>query len=245
MNLLELAVAARLAAPVFGDGQRLGNGRLQIAELALGQFNQFLVIDLARRRDHHGIGGVVAAHVAGQGVTGKAGDGLDRAENRAADRLVRIGRFLQQIEHQIVGRVLDLADLLDDDAALALQFDRIEGRALQDVAQQIDRKRHVLTQHAGVVGSLLARRIGVQMAPHVLDGLGDVAGRAIRGALEGHVLEHVGDAVLLDGFGARANADPDADGRRLQPVHGLADDAQTIGQCGDFNAHDARAPMWS
>ena len=42
-----------------------------------------------------------------------------RAENRAAERLVGKGGGLQMLEHQIVGRVGDRADLLDDDVLLA------------------------------------------------------------------------------------------------------------------------------
>ena len=45
-----------------------------------------------------------------------------RAEDRPADRLVRKGGGVEEVEHEIVGRVLDRADLLQDDVLLALQF---------------------------------------------------------------------------------------------------------------------------
>ena len=102
-----------------------------------------------------------------------AGDELGRAQDRAAERLAGEGGLLEQIEHQVVRRVLDLADLLHDDAALARELGLVERRVLQDVGQQVDRERQVVGQHAGVVGGVLARGVGVELAADVLDRLGD------------------------------------------------------------------------
>ena len=48
-------------------------------------------------------------------------------EEASATTLVGPGDVLQIVEHQIVRRVVGLADFLDDDAPLALQFRRLEG----------------------------------------------------------------------------------------------------------------------
>ena len=68
---------------------------------------------------------------------------------------------------------LHLADLLHDHAALARQLLLVEHGVLQDVGQKVDRERHVVGQHAGVIGGLLARGVGVELAADVLDRLGD------------------------------------------------------------------------
>ena len=107
---------------------------------------------------------------------------------------------------------------------------------LQDVGQQVDGERHVVGQHAGVIGGLLARGVGVQLAADVLDRLGDAARRALLRALEGHVLEHVGDAVDLGRLVARAGVDPDADARGLHVGHGRGRDAQAVGKGGDLGS---------
>ena len=75
------------------------------------------------------------------------------------------------------------------------QLVRVESRVLQDVGDDVDGERHVLLQHLGVVGGVLARGVGVELAADRLDLLGDGAGDAPLGALERHVLEEVRDAV--------------------------------------------------
>ena len=57
------------------------------------------------------------------------------------------------------------------------------------------------------------------MAADRLDLLGDGERRAPLGALEGHVLEQMRDAVDLGRLVARADIDPDAERHRLDRVH--------------------------
>ena len=84
-----------------------------------------------------------------------AADRLDRsrrAQHRPAERLAGQRGLLELVEDHVVGRVERLADLLQDDAALALQLVGIEYRIAQDVGDHLDTERHVLLQHRGVVG---------------------------------------------------------------------------------------------
>ena len=64
------------------------------------------------------------------------------------------------------------------------------------------------------------------------------------GALEGHVLQEVGDAVLLRGFVAGAGGDIGAEGDGLDPVHAFGDDGQAGGQAGELDgiAHGVWCP---
>ena len=155
------------------------------------------------------------------------------AQDRAAQRLPGKGLRLKVIENDVVGRVFGLADFLDDDAFFARQFFVVEDGVLENVGQNIDGQRDVVFEHARVVGGLLAAGIGVDEAADAFDLFGDGAGRAAAGALEGHVLEHVGDAVGGFGFIARAGIDPNADGGGFQMRHRVGDDSQAVGQFSD------------
>src|SRR6185312_11305446 len=125
--------------------------------------------------------------------------------------------------------------------ALALQLVLLEGRMLQDVSDDIDGERRILGKHLGVIGGLLARRIGVEMAAHLFDGLGDLAGAAPLGALEGHVLEQMRDAVDLGPLVARADIDPNAERHRVDAGHEVARDLEPVLELGDLDAHAAPA----
>ncbi len=80
----------------------------------------------ARRRDHHVGRAIVARQIGAQPRGIERPHRLGRAEDRAADRLAGKGGGLQVVEHELVGRVLGGADLLDDDVLLADELGRIE-----------------------------------------------------------------------------------------------------------------------
>ena len=106
---------------------------------------------------------------------------------------------------------------------------RVEDRVLQDVGEDVERERHILLQHLGVIGGALARGIGVEMAADRLDLLGDGAGAAPLGALERHVLEEMRDAVDLRRLVPRADIDPEAERDRVDRVDPVGDDPQAVG----------------
>ena len=72
------------------------------------------------------------------------------------------------IEDQIVGRVARLADLLEDDLALALELALVEGGVDQDVGDEIERDVDILFQHAGMKRGLLPARVGIEIAADLL-----------------------------------------------------------------------------
>ena len=148
------------------------------------------------------------------------------------------------VEDDVVGRIVGLADLLQDHATLALHLVRIEGRMGQDVADDVGPQRHVLLQHLYVISGLLTRRVGVDMAADILDLLGDRHRRALFGALERHMLEEMRGAVLAGVLVAGAGGDVGAERDGLDAVHPFADDGEAGGQPGDadgvgFGGHAA------
>jgi hypothetical protein len=103
----------------------------------------------------------------------------------------------------------------------------------EDIAEDIGGERRVLGQHLNVISGLFPRGIGIDLAAHGLDLLGDGGGAAAGGALEGHVFEEMRDPVLGPRFVAGAGADIGTDGDTLHPVHLFGDDGKAGGQAGD------------
>ncbi len=146
------------------------------------------------------------------------------------------------IEDDVVGRVVGLADLLQDHGALALQLLRVEGGVLQDVREDIESKRQILLQHLGVISGALAGGVGVEVTADRLDLLGDIAGAAPFGALEGHVLEKMRGAVDRRRFVPCADIDPDAERYRIDRLDRVGGDPQPVRQSRNPGSH-AAAPV--
>ena len=176
MHLLQIALAADLAAAYSGRAPaHRDRSPARSPKAVRGELDQLLVIHLAGRGQHQAARRVMAAHVAADGLARQAADDLGLAQHRPAHGLIGKGGRLEMIEDDVVGRVLGLADLLQHHGALARQLLGIEGRVLQDVGDDVDGERQIVRQDLGVIGRLLARGIGVEMAAHRLDLLGDGA----------------------------------------------------------------------
>src|SRR5258708_2292739 len=100
----------------------------------------------------------------------------------------------------------------------------------EDVGEDVERERHILLQHLGVIGRAFARGIGVEVAADRLDLLGDRAGAAPLGALERHVLEEMRSAVDLRRLVAGPDIDPEAERGRIYRIDPVGDDPEPIGE---------------
>ena len=164
-------------------------------------------------------------------------DAVHRAEDRPPGRLVGKRGCLHQVEHHVLRRVLRRGDLLEDHVALAGKLGAVEARGEDDVAQDVESEAEILAQHARVIRGRVDAGRGVELAANRLDLLGDVLGAAPRGALEGHVLEEMGDAMLGQALAAAAGANPDAKRHRLDVGPGMAHHGEAIRQSGQFDTH--------
>ena len=107
----------------------------------------------------------------------------------------------------------------------------------QDIGQNVEREISVFGKHARIIGGLLGRGRGVEIAAGGFDLFGDGARRAPPRALERHVLEQMRQPMLALALMARADADMHGNRGGLQARHVVCDDAQAGGQFGDFDAH--------
>ena len=157
-----------------GSGAGLA-GPLNEANLLFDLGEHGLMIDRAGGGDDD-VRRLVIAHeiVAQLGVVERA-HGLRRAEDRAAERLIGKRHHVQMFEDEIVRRVGDGADLLDDDVLLARQFHAVERGLGQNVGQHVERERHVVLEHARIIGGAFRAGRGVEIAADGLDLLGDLA----------------------------------------------------------------------
>ena len=142
---------------------------------------------------------------------------LLRAEHRAAQRMIAERRPVDQVLGDRRGLVVGAVDLLDHDAALAVELLGVDPRAAGEVAQQVDRLRGGLGADGEVEGDEVVARVRVQHAPEPLGGLVDVlVRRVLLAPLEHEVLEEVGHPVLLGALVARARVERDEHGQRAR-----------------------------
>ena len=124
--------------------------------------------------------------------------------------------------------------------ALDLYFAGVKRRVQDDVANDIESKRNIIFKNPRVIGRHLARRIGIDIATHILDRLGNIQRRPSLGSLKRHVLEEMRDAVLLKPFMSPTGRHPHAQRRRRQTRHMFCDDAHAVCQTMKFYSHFAR-----
>ena len=210
----------------FGLGQPAGRhggeaGR-QVVHIPLGK---------AARQGHHDVPGqVVGGHVRLQPGTGHLLQGGLPAQDGPGQGGAVVHPGGQPLGAQVLRVVLIHADLLQHHAPLGLHILLGELGGEKHVAQDVCRLGQVGVQHPGVEAGGLLGGVGVDLAPHRVHLSGQVGGGAAGGALEEHVLDKVGCAVLRRLLLAAAGAHIDAQGRRADGGDVLCEDAHAVGQ---------------
>ena len=211
------------------------------AEVALGEVDQLLVVDIAGRRDDHLRSAIMRAEKTLQVIGCVRADRFRRSEHGAANRLAGKRGLLEELEHPVLRHVVRGADLLQDHVLLERQLLRVEQRIADDVAEHVEAERQVALQEPQIVGRVVDAGLGVHLTADRLDRLGDVAGAAPLGALEGHVLEEMRDAVLARLFVARAGADPEPERHAFEVRHVVRGDVDAVREPRDLDAHQPTA----
>jgi hypothetical protein len=107
-----------------------------------------------------------------------------------------------RVEHHLVQRLVgdrgggvELAlGFLDDDLQLAGELGLVDQRMAEGVGLDVHRLREARGRQDGEIAGVIVAGAGVEIAARALGLTGDGPDAAARGALEEHVLEHVGDA---------------------------------------------------
>ena len=190
------------------------------------------MLDRARRRDDD-VAGVVAGPVElPDALGGRRADRCHRPQDGAAERVVAEDVLGEDIEDEVVGRVVPESDLLEDDPALRGHVVGADGRLGDHVAEVVRRHLQVLVEHPAVDAGVLLAGEGVGLAADGVEHLGDVEGRVAVGPLEQQVFEKVRRAGKLRRLVTGPCPDPEPDGRRAHLGHGLGDNADAVGQNG-------------
>ena len=124
------------------------------------------------------------------------GDAALGAEDGPPEGMVGPEGLGEQLHHEVVRRVLDHVDLLEDDLLLLGHLLGIEQGVDDDVAQDVDGQGQVLVEHLQVEGGVLLGREGVHVPADGVDLGRDDLRRPVLRALEDHVLDEVADPGL-------------------------------------------------
>ena len=239
MRLLEaplhLDLAAAISGSRFGGRRRLGEG----SEARLSEIEDMIVFDRAGGGHDGGAGAVAATQIKIDRRPVEGPDALPRAQDRPADRLVRPGGRGEEIEHQVVRRVFDRPDFLDDNILLSFELLRVERALGEKVANDVKHEIRVARQNAGEIACPFNAGLCVEVAADVFDRLGDFAGASTARALERHMLDEMREPVLARALVARSRLDEHADRRGLNMGRRLGYDGEPRGKARNLNAHAA------
>ena len=141
--------------------------------------------------------------------------------------------------HEVVRRVLDHRDLLEDD--LSFGVDVRERRPEDHVRHDVERALEPVVRDSSVENGRLARGRRVQLASELVEDLRDLLRRIARRALEEQVLDEVRDTRPCDWLVPRAGADPEPERDRANARDAFGDDALAGRELGDLRLRHASA----
>ena len=201
----------------MGGIRRRRLGLREAAEMPLDRCRDRLGADVAGDHDHGPLGRVPVA-IEGPELLARRGADHALEADRLALRIERAGQ--QEVEHRLgraTGRRVAEALLAQDDAALGLDLVGGQRQPASDLAQDADAlvdQCCVVARQVQLVHGLVEAgpRIGVRTKgqARALQERHELTRRQVLRALEGHVLEEMGEAALRLGFHERAGLDQEA-----------------------------------
>ena len=182
-----------------------------------------LVVDAPRRRDDDVVRPVPAAMKGAERALGDVRDHLGRPKDWAAQRVAAEDGLRDEVEDELLRRVVHHGDLLEHDLSLGVEV--VEAGSEDHVGHDVERRLQVLVEHARVDDRVVAGRGGVQLAAEGVEDLGDLEGRVGRRALEEQVLEE----VVTPAWASSSSREPAPIQRPIAPsarLERLGDDAR-------------------
>src|SRR6202007_1605373 len=130
------------AAEICRLRQRTGRP-IETAKVLLDLGDHGAMLNPAGGCDYDIRGAIISAEISAQLAAVERAHRLRRAQDGAAERLIGKSDRLQVLENEIVGRVRDGADLLNDYVLFPQELLAITGRAREDIGDHPRRPRHV------------------------------------------------------------------------------------------------------
>ena len=186
------------------------------------------MIQVSRRREDHIAAAEAVAVVAEELRLLQPAHRLLGSQDRLAQRMALPEVLGEDLVHQVVGVVLVHLDLFEDHTPLALDVALRKDRMQHQIAQYIERRRHMLIQHFNVEADRLFARKGVQVAADRVHLARNALRRPRLGALEHHVFHKMRDAVQLRDLMPRAGPHPHAHCHRAHVLHALRQNGQPV-----------------
>lgn len=141
----------------------------EVAKVLLGKLDKRVVLDATSTDKDHAVSSVVGLDVLGEVVTLDGEDVVLGPEDGAAEGLALEGNSVEVVKDNLLLELVDLLLLTEDDITLALNSGGLELGVLEDVRDDVDSLVNVLAEGLGVVDSLLAGGVGVEVGAEVLD----------------------------------------------------------------------------
>ena len=113
-------------------------------------------------------------------------------------------QVLKLVVDQFCRRVVVALYLVADDLHLLVNLHLRILAVEDDIRQQFDGQTEVVAVDGGIKRGIFLIGKSVELAAHTLQGVDNLQGVALTGALEGHVLAEVGQSLLAGGLVARA-----------------------------------------
>ncbi len=165
-------------------------------------------------------------------------DGLVGPEDRGAEGMVGPVGTDKRLVETVLGNVVRLGHLFEDDLPLGLDILGREGRCLRQVEEERERVGEPFGGRPGVDRHPLLRGVGVAVAAEPVGRPGDGRAGAAPGAPEEEVLEEVGRPENLGVLVGRAARHVDAEGDAPHVAHRVEPDGEAVAESPGFHGAD-------
>ena len=232
VHLLQVLLVAQREARVRNRrGVRLPRrARRQRPVIFPHQVHQMPMFQITRRRHNHVVGHVVAPEVLPQRLLFQPLDAFLGPQDGFAQRVVLPEILGEYLVDQVIGVVLVHLQLFQHHPSFPGNVAIFEQRVQDQVGKHFQGDGKVLIKNLGIEADALLGRERIQVAANGIHRAGDLFGGPVFGPLEQHVLDEMGDPVVLQGFAARAGFHPDAYRNRAHMGHRLRDDGKPVGK---------------
>ncbi len=164
-------------------------------------------------------------------------------QNRFSESVVFPEILGEDFVDEVIRIVLVHFDLFQNHAFFAGNIFGGEHRVEYEIAQNIDRHRHVFVEYLYVEADGFFAGEGVNVSADGVHFARNLLCGAAGGPFKDHVLDKMRDAVAFGNFVARTALHPDTYGNRADMGHLFADHSQAIGQ--NFSPNITRLASWT